>query len=227
MKIDSHPLGTLIETDFFSVLLGNREANISNLQTHFQNIRFKRIKQVHGDRTVHTSPQAVDFSAEADAHYTNDKGLGLCIATADCIPVFLYNHQPRWICGIHAGWRGVEKKIVPKAIGNLKRSGCSLETLQVFVGPHIQRPSFEVGNDVRDLLLKSFKGSKDGLCEEISKDKSKVDLHQILKLQLIEAGINLENTFFEVKDTVTDLNYHSFRRDKENSGRQLSYITLK
>lgn len=227
MNVESHPAGTLLETDSFLALFGSRDSQISNLQTHFPALNFKRIKQVHGNKVVHTSPHSIDFASEADAHYSSDKNLGLCIATADCIPVLIYHHQPQWVCSIHAGWRGVENKIVLKAIGSLARNGCKPENLQVFVGPHIQKPSFEVGNDVRDKLLGCFEGDKTAVWEAISDTKSRVDLHQILKFQLIEAGISLDHTYFEIKDTVTDNMYHSFRRDRENSGRQLSFIALK
>ncbi|MEZ0391511.1 MAG: peptidoglycan editing factor PgeF [Pseudobdellovibrionaceae bacterium] len=227
MKVVQHSLGTVIETDSYIGLLGNKEAQISHLQQAFPHLNFKRIKQVHKDRIVHTSAQAIDFSSEADAHYTSEKNLGLCISTADCIPVFIYHHEPRWIAGIHAGWRGVENRIVLKTIQALKRNGCKSENLQIAVGPHIQLSSFEVTNDVRDLLLKCFDGEKRSVWNEISTTKSKVDLHQILKFQLLESGIDLHQTYFEFKDTVTDLSYHSFRRDKESSGRQLSFIALK
>jgi YfiH family protein len=228
MKVESHLLGTLIETDFVQVLLGNRNSQISQLQKSFPGVQFKRVKQVHGDKVTHTSPHTIDFSFEADAHSTSQANLGLCIATADCIPVMIYHHEPRWACAIHAGWRGVEKRIVPKAIASLIRSQCRPEDMLLFVGPHIQASSFEVGNDVRDKLLNSIRSPDDSLWVPSAQEgKSKVDLHQILKLQLEESGVRLENVFFELVDTVTDQGYHSFRRDKENSGRQLSFLSLK
>jgi YfiH family protein len=131
------------------------------------------------------------------------------------------------VASIHAGWRGVENRILIKTVATLKKIGCNPAKLHVFVGPHIQKQSFEVGNDVRDQLLNCFKGEKASVWEIFSENKAKVDLHQIVKYQLLEAGISLENTFFVFKDTVSDQNYHSYRRDKENSGRQLSFILLK
>lgn len=227
MKVESHKLGTLIETDTFLALLGNRESGISQLQQAFPQIIFKRIKQVHKDKVVHTSPHSIDFASEADAHYTGEKNLGLCISTADCIPILLYHHEPRWIASIHAGWRGVENRILIKAVQSLKKNGCNPSQLRVFVGPHIQKPSFEVGNDVRDLLLKSFTGEKETIVDQTSENKAHLDLHEIIKLQMLECEISLENVTFELRNTVTDLSYHSFRRDKENSGRQISFIALK
>lgn len=227
MRVDQHPLGTLIETDSVIGLFGNRNSQLLKLQESFPGINFKRIKQVHGDRVVHTSPHTIDFSNEADSHYSSEKKLGLCVSTADCGPVLILSSNPFWIASIHAGWRGVEKRIVPKTISVLLRNGCLADQLRILVGPHIQKPSFEVGNDVRDLLLKSFQGEKDLVWEAVSGQKSRVDLQQILKFQLSESGINLENCFFEMKDTVTDPDYHSYRRDRDNSGRQLSFIAFK
>lgn len=227
MKIDDHALGTLVETDSYIGFFGNRDAQLAQIQQAFPQINFKRIKQIHKDRIVHTSPHSIDFSNEADAHYTSERNLGLCISTADCIPVLIYSDEPRWIASIHAGWRGVDNRIVPKTIAVLERNGCQASRLQIAVGPHIQFASFEVGNDVRDSLLKSFQGEKNTVWEKISEEKSKVNLHEILKYQLIESNIELENTYFEFKDTVTDPCYHSFRRDRETSGRQISFISLK
>lgn len=228
MQLDSHPLGTYFQNELVHGLFGNRNSNIESLRSHFPNVNFKRIKQVHGDRIVHTSPHTIDFSSEADAHYSNETNVALCINTADCIPIFFLNENPRWVMGIHAGWRGVEKRIVPKAVQVLKKQGCQLEKIFGFVGPHIQKQSFEVGSDVKDLLLKSFQGNqKSQYFEEKSDGKSVVDLNLILKEQLQESLILLDNVSFEFKDTVTNLDYHSFRRDKENSGRQTSWIALK
>ncbi len=227
MKIEDTKLGTKIETNQFTVLFGNRNSNSDSLSQEFPHLRLKRIKQVHGDAVIHTNPHAIDFAREADAHYSNEANIALCISTADCIPVMIFHQNPKWIASIHAGWRGVEKRIVPKTITQLVRMGCKAEELTVLVGPHIQKSSFEVGSDVRDQLLASVKNSDSQLWEKVSETKSLVDLHQVLKMQLQECGIDAHHCHFEFKNTVTDLNYHSFRRDKDNSGRQLSFIALK
>ncbi|PIS10743.1 MAG: hypothetical protein COT73_07775 [Bdellovibrio sp. CG10_big_fil_rev_8_21_14_0_10_47_8] len=228
MNISDHPLGTLIETDSFVLLFGNRDSQIESLKTNFPEIRFKRIKQVHGPKLVHSSPHSIDFSAEADAHYSNETHLGLCISTADCIPIMITSTKPRWVASIHAGWRGIENRIFQNTAKSLIRLGCNPRTLLVFVGPHIQTTSFEVQNEVRDLLLKSADTWDTNHCwTAISEDKSLVNLNEILKSQIEACQIPLENVFFEYKDTVKDPTYHSYRRDKDQSGRQLSFISLK
>lgn len=227
MKIENSEIGTVIETNQFTILFGNRHSNSDSIGKLFPAVKLKRIKQVHGDVVIHTNPHAIDFSREADAHYSNEKNIGLVIATADCIPVMLFHANPRWVASIHAGWRGIENRIVPKTIAQMIKVGCKPENISVFAGPHIQKPSFEVGDDVRDRLLKSCKTRDAAASSNINDSKSLVDLNWILKNQLIESGIELQNCFFELKDTVQDHNYHSFRRDKQEAGRQLSLIFLK
>jgi YfiH family protein len=227
MKIEDSPIGTVIETNLFTILFGNINSNSDEIKKLFPEIKLKRIKQVHGDQVIHTSPHAIDFSREADAHYTNEKNVGLGIATADCIPVMLFHENPRWIVSIHAGWRGVQNRIVPKSISQLIKMGCAPENISVFAGPHIQKPSFEVGNDVRDQLLVSIQRPDPAAWSAINEAKSRVDLNWILKSQLLEMNIEMQNCFFEMKDTVADQNYHSFRRDKQEAGRQISLIFLK
>jgi hypothetical protein len=227
MKVEDSKLGTIIDTNQFAILFGNRNSTSEEIQKLFPDVRLKRIKQVHGDLVIHTSPHAIDFSREADAHYSNEQNIALGIATADCIPVMMFHSNPRWVAAIHAGWRGVQNRIVPKAISQLVKLGCKPERISVFAGPHIQRPSFEVGNDVRDQLLACSPLRDGSVWSRIDDAKSHVDLHEILKAQLIEAQIDLQNCFFEMKDTVQDRNYHSFRRDKQEAGRQISLIFLK
>ncbi len=227
MKIEDSGIGTIIDTNQYSILFGSRNSNAEEIKKLFPNVRLKRIKQVHGNQVIHTSPHAIDFSREADAHYSNESNTALGIATADCIPVMMFHENPKWVASIHAGWRGVENRIVPKTVAQLVKLGCKAENILVFAGPHIQKPSFEVGNDVRDQLLACSPLRDSSIWSPLGDTKSRVDLHEILKAQLIEAQVDLHHCFFELKDTVQNLGYHSFRRDKQESGRQISLIFLK
>lgn len=215
------------EDSDYTVFFGDKSSNIQILIEQFSEFNFKRIKQVHGDKSVHTSPHSIDFSKEADAHYTGERKLALTIATADCIPVMIYHPEPRWISAIHAGWRGVLNRIVIKNIDSLKRNGCKANQMKIFIGPHIGFESFEVENSIRDQLLatssrvlaNAHRPSRDG--------RSLVSLIDILRAQLEDAGVESVNIQSQIENTVTNIDYHSYRRDKENSGRQLSFIALK
>jgi polyphenol oxidase len=203
---------------------GEKNSDIDYLVETFPDIKFKRVRQTHGKRIVHTSIHAIDFAQEADAHYTSDLNLGLCISTADCIPAFIYSENPRWIAAIHAGWRGVENEILKATVQQLVRLGCSPNQLKVFVGPHIQKNSFEVEEDVKNRLISI---SRPEFAEQVSEKKFLVDLHRIFEFQMKDLGIDLANVTWSKIDTVTSTEHHSFRRDREDSGRMLSFIALR
>lgn len=221
-------LGFLIETPKLVVLFGGVKANLVNLQASFPQYEFVRVKQTHGDVVVKSDSLAMDYQVEADAHFTLKKNFGLCIATADCIPLFIYDSVREVIAGVHAGWRGVANRIVPKTISRLIQDGSSAENLQIFLGPHIQQKSFEVSIPVRDELLQSAQGTSEvGIVQALNEEKSLVDLNRIMRLQLQHSGVPLDHVFDLHLDTFSDLRFHSHRRDKEKAGRQLSFICRK
>src|SRR5919107_4547558 len=61
-------------------------------------------RQVHSSAVV----RANGHGAEADAIWTDERGLGLVVVTADCVPVALARRDGRpAVALVHAGWRGL------------------------------------------------------------------------------------------------------------------------
>lgn len=228
MKITETNLGYLIETPKITALLGGEKSQILNLKSSFPDFQFIRVKQTHGDTIVHSHDSRLDYKVEADAHFTRDQKTALCISTADCIPVLIYDPAADLIAAIHAGWRGVASQIVPKILRHLQGLGARISTTQVIVGPHIQIASFEVNDSVRDEILSSIDfgavAPESIYHKKISHEKSLVDLNQVLRTQLQNSGISFDNLHNLHIDTFVDRRFHSYRRDKELSGRQLSFI---
>jgi purine-nucleoside/S-methyl-5'-thioadenosine phosphorylase / adenosine deaminase len=228
MKITETNLGYLIETPNITALLGGIKSQIVNLKTSFPDFQFLRIKQTHSDIVVHSKNIALDYQVNADAHFTELSRTALCISTADCIPVLLYDAQTGIIAAIHAGWRGVANQIVPKTFKRLRADGCLPENIHVIVGPHIQMNSFEVDLSVRDEILSSIDFG--AVTEEsiyhknLSAEKALVDINQVMRTQLQNCGVIFDNFYNLHIDTFVDPRFHSHRRDKENAGRQLSFI---
>jgi YfiH family protein len=107
-------------------------------------------EQVHRDRIVvvpslrqsHEYPGADGLLTDA-----NDQPLG--IFTADCVPVFLSVNEGDIVGALHAGWRGVQQKILLKAFALIrKRWGQPAHRVRVWAGPAIGLCCFEVGWDV-------------------------------------------------------------------------------
>jgi len=84
--------------------------------------------QVHDTRSLeinttflssHLEKQA-ELLEGVDAVYTTEKGVCVCVSTADCIPVLLYHAEAGLVAAIHAGWRGTCARIVEKTLSELK-----------------------------------------------------------------------------------------------------------
>lgn len=86
----------------------------------------------------------------ADALWTDQPGLVLCVMTADCLPILLTNGER--VCAIHAGWRGLLDGIIENTIKQcVTRPGS--ERWQAWIGAAISAEFFEVGDDVRQAFI--------------------------------------------------------------------------
>ena len=228
MNLTETSWGYELKTDEITILFGGMKAQTVDLRKAFPDLQFTRLKQIHSDAVLETNRYSPDYENLGDAHWTKEKNLALGVITADCVPVFLFDPKTKLIAGIHAGWRGVASKIIPKAVEHLVSQSSKPEDLQVFIGPHIQKDSFEVGLDVRDQILSSLgplsPEERHEYFEEISAEKVLLDLHKVVLAQLGQANVSSENIHSLYIDTVKDLRFHSHRRDKEKAGRQLSFI---
>lgn len=214
---------------------GTRFGSLELLQKVYPDLRFVGLKQVHGNTLVEstavhaTSP--LEGRLEADAHWATEEHLALLIATADCLPVLL-GYSSGAICAIHAGWRGIENEIVPKAIRQLQPQFGAPQF--ILVGPHIQQESFEVdialAEKLDQIFLKS-KGEEPSLVRESTfyispsrTEKAYTSLKQILAAQVQTFCLSGTQSFELPADTVQNNKFASFRRDKGQSERNLSFI---
>lgn len=86
---------------------------------------------------------------DIDAVVTDRPGLCLCVSTADCIPVLLYDNVHHAIAAIHAGWRGTLNRIVERTISRMQEAyDTKPAQLNAIIGPGISQDSFEVGDEV-------------------------------------------------------------------------------
>lgn len=115
--------------------------------------RLVSIRQVHGNRViVHTGGwEGWLRGGEADGHIAADKGTGLAVGIADCVPVFIA-HPSGVVALLHSGWRGTVARITGEAIGALARYGLPPDELAIHLGPAICGRCYEVSVDVREQL---------------------------------------------------------------------------
>lgn len=161
------------------------------------------------------------FYRDTDALITNQKNLFLSISTADCFPVMLYDKKNEVIANVHSGWRGTQKEIVKKTIEMMQKEFNSLQNdILVWIGPGISSEHFEVGKEVTEMFDEDYVTEKEG--------KFYIDLQSVILKQLEDSG-RLSNQIETAGFcTYTESDYlHSYRRDKNLSGRMFSVIGMK
>ncbi|MCJ7780321.1 MAG: polyphenol oxidase family protein, partial [Acidimicrobiia bacterium] len=84
-------------------------------------------------------------AGSADGLITDQPGLPLAIATADCVPIII--EGDRLVAILHAGWRGVAAEIVREGIEAMKARGDTPR--RAAIGPSIGPCCYEVGDEVR------------------------------------------------------------------------------
>lgn len=228
MNFVTSPFGLEYQSDEVQVFFGNQHTNLDFLNQHNSGLQIMRIKQIHSDIVIEANAQLI----EADAHYTTVKSKALVIATADCLPILIFDRNLGLIASVHAGWKGVVQRILPKTLEVFKKKGSSLDNLFFFIGPHIQQNSFEVEEEVKNSLQKSI-CNKDrflNFCLQKKVDdklKYYIDLSAIIIEQINEMSCEKPLILLSTIDTKTDLNWYSYRRDQQSSGRNLSFIALR
>ena len=117
-------------------------------------------------------------------------------------------------------------RIVPKTISKLIDLGGRPQDFILALGPHIQFQSFEVGMDVKKEILSSVSKFGAQHFQDISEQKSKVNLLAVLQSQLQEMQILPSQYWCSSDDTFRSPDYHSFRRDRDQAGRQYSFVAI-
>jgi len=208
-----------------SLTVGDNPADVWENRTRFiealglkkDDVAFQ--KQIHSD--IITVVDVPSFIGESDAMITARKSVGLAISTADCTPVFIYDKEKQVIAGIHSGWRGTEKRIVEKTLSRMFSDfGSRPENLFAYIGPSISKANYEVGEEVAALFAPKY-------FTETSPGKFLLDVKRMNYDFLINAGIPKENIQLSNVCSFENSDMHSYRRDKENSGRALGIIAMK
>lgn len=210
--------GHSLENGPHHFFFGSRHCTREKLSELFPQYEFCFLKQVHGRRVVEGQPETVH---EADAHFTTQRHRAVVAQSADCLPILLATKNQ--VCAVHAGWKGVAQNIV-KAVH---------QTLPEFrpqvlaIGPHITRASFEIGQDVAELLFKAAPTNVPRLTRPaLTEGKVFFDLNALVQAQA-KAAFGASVPFIQCcDDTKTDHEFHSYRRDGAQAQRQYSFVVL-
>ncbi len=202
----------------------NTDSLITPHQTHSSNV-------IHIDNSLLSLPKSeqVDKLYGFDASITQEKGIFLCVTTADCVPILLYDTKNKAIAAIHAGWKGTSGNIVYKTTKEMSNLFGTLPSdIIAGIGPSICINNYEIGIDVErsfaenNIILDSSNSSRDK-----ESGKLHIDLKKINKQELIRLGVkdcNIETSNYCTYDQ-EDL-FFSARRQSIHSGRMLTGIMI-
>ncbi len=208
-------------------------------------------KQVHSDLVLRIDA-APTQPVTSDALVTDAPGLVLAVKTADCVPVLLADVKKKAVAAIHAGWRGMMKRIIEKTVGALRREyGTDPKNIRAAIGPSIAACCYSVGDEVRDQFDSQFAYAAELFHEVMEHDelrerypllfltarapghhplgrKLHLDLAAAAQRQLLDAGVPNKHISATGKCTSchNDLLF-SHRKEKGITGRQVGAIGIR
>ena len=165
---------------------------------------------------------------DADAIISNDPAAAIAVRVADCVPILMAEESGRVVAAVHAGWRGMSKRVAIAAVASMQsRYGVRPERILAAVGPCIGPCCYEVGTDTRDAFRAA--GHHPDLLERWfsprPSGKFHLDLWRATRDQLEGAGVHPSNIHIAELCTQTHADIlHSFRAAGAGAGRMVGAI---
>lgn len=122
-----------------------------------------------------------------DALVTDDPAIAVGVVTADCAPVLFADRARRIVGAAHAGWRGACGGVLEATVTAMRRLGAG--EISAVVGPCIGQASYEVGSDMRALVLVSGTGSAPFFAPARRAEHFQFDLAGYVLNRLRRAGV--------------------------------------
>jgi len=192
------------------------------------------LKQVHGivGCVIEENNRAMqDLSVEGDFLITDQRNIGLGIATADCLPIIFVDAKHGAVGIAHAGWRGSVgsnsdgNTIVKAVLDSMQQKyGTTVNDLSITFGPSAQKCCYKVTEDfLPHVDEKKFTFASETITKK--DDGYFFDLLLFNKKLLLSLGVP-ENAIHEQfsKCTICNHEYNSYRRQGDVAGRQVSCV---
>lgn len=203
----------------------NREQLAKKLGIEVSQLVFPR--QTHSDCVAEIDGIPDCEITETDALVTNLKGICICVQTADCVPILLFDPEKVVIAAVHAGWRGTVKNIVNAAIQKMSANfGSNPANIIAAIGPSISPLIYEVGDEVTEAVWHSIPNAEKAILLK-SIGKNHVDLWEANRQVLLSAGVPPENIEILGECSFSENDkYFSARKEGSETGRMVSGIMI-
>lgn len=182
--------------------------------------------QTHSDNIIIIEKKTQEYSEDTDGFLTDRDDVVIFTKYADCLPIYFFDKKSKAYGCVHSGWMGSFKKIGIKAIELLQeRFKSKVDDIVVAFGIGISPKNYEVSKEFYEKFKLQF---SDKILENVfSKegDKYIFDNQEFNYNLMIEFGIKNKN-IIKNKLCTFDGDFHSYRREKELSGRNGAYIFI-
>lgn len=188
------------------------------LKYDYKNEDLCYMNQIHSANVVVVDENSPKYIDNCDALITKTKNLPLMVMVADCIPILMFDEVKGVIAAIHAGRNSTFLKISEITSKKMIEDfSCKTENIKVIMGPSIQKCCYEVNDELKNIVEKSF--GKEFVVG------NNIDLQGINKKLLKNLGIeNIEISSICTK--CSNKPFFSYRKEK-NTGRFAGVITFK
>jgi hypothetical protein len=178
----------------------------------------KWLAQMHGTTVV--AAHAVHGVAEADAAWTDRRGVVCAVLVADCLPVLLCDRDGSVVAAAHAGWRGLAAGVIERTVEAMGKPG---RELIAWLGPAIGAQAFEVGQEVRDAFVSHSTHASAAFLRRAN-GQYLADIYALARQRLRDADVTAAygGGFCTVNDSER---FFSYRRDR-TTGRMAALIWL-
>ncbi len=176
-----------------------------------------RMQQIHGiEVKIVTLADSGSVQAKADGLITKDKRLFLCIRTADCLPLILFDNKQQTLAAVHAGYKGVYANIAQEAISKMIKLGSKPGNIVVGIGPSIRDCCYSIDESRVNEFRHKYPEKIDYLVYR--GQQAFLSLQSLVKWQLRTAGVLQENIFDAMMCTQDhDDKFFSFRARKDKA----------
>jgi polyphenol oxidase len=181
--------------------------------------RLAWMRQVHGAKVRYVGPGSAGPAEPADAMFTDQPGLALCVQVADCVPVLVADPVARIAGAAHAGREGMVAGVVPALVAAMTAAGASPARMRAITGPAICGGCYEVPAELQARVAAAV---PEASCQTTAGTPG-LDIPAGVRSQLALAGVGWVTA--DRRCTRESAELYSYRRDG-TTGRSAGLIWL-
>ena len=183
--------------------------------------KIELLDQVHGADVARANGSVIPKERKADAWFitSDNSSPTFGIETADCLPVIVRSKGNDFFAVVHCGWRSIVDGILSKVLAHFNENNIAPEQIEIAIGPGAQKCCYEISKELAEVFAELDPSAL------IRKNSIfKADLKKVIVTQALAYNVPLINIASINFCTICDKKYFSFRRHKDQAGRQVSFL---